>query len=471
MPIYDNILAIQGIGAKNDLLVQQVEESKQHAMLYGQQAKLLDEKAQLDQTTRAAAQAAQLASDRAIQSDIATRDANDPRLTPESAMQSRITPDPLAVAISEGMQTVQSQKALASEIRRRGGDDAAAQKAEQAAAQAQAALVHNMNLQQDRQKDTAKNVASAAGSFLPDGSNVAQVQAKLDALLPGWMKQAAASGNIDTDPTGTFLLPGKKTQAFLSTMQQEGIKAEDQIKNRQARMNADHQEAVLRQRKLEEDGRNQRQAQEQILAREGHVIRKDEEKGRNVRHERTAEDKAKEQKIPTKDEVEATASQFETHPDFKLPVEDAKAAAYDYHHKVNELMHSNRELVKKGEYTRTTAEMEAREYVKGKVNPEKKVPWYQPGSSEGASYDKWKQSEGSERNAFAKENEAMMGELAAVGVGSKTLDGKLLLSPLSNTPPAKQHYITKAQAALDTPGITQADRNEIMKRLKQVMVK
>lgn len=446
MPIYDNLLEIQGIAAKNDALRADAEERKAKAGLYVEQAKLLGEDAETQRMTRAAMQAAQLAED-------ANAQATSSAVTPESTAAVAQAADPIQKAIQDGMQTIKQQREVASQIRRVGGDPKEADKAEQLAVQAEQTVRHNLNLAFDRQRQVAKDVASAAGSALPDGSNLGQVQAKLDALNPNWMKKA----DVDTDVFGN-LAWGKRTQNYLATMQAQGVAADKQLEERQKKIDADFKEKQLEQRVLEEKNRNERHDADVRVRRDGLEERKQDRQARI--DAATAKKEADKKPVnPTKAEVDATATLFTQDPEIKLPPAQAQIAAWDYQRKVNE-------AIAKGA-DRATAEADARAAIVDRVKTTiEKGGWFSK-DRETREYDKWKaEPEGSD---LAKQLEPQQRELAAVGIGSKaSADGKITLHVMpGRTPPDKAALITKAQEAIDSG---KYDPIKVIEILKQKMV-
>ncbi len=466
MPTVAALLELNNLKARTDALESQVGENKARATLMTKQAELLGEDAALQKQTREASQAAQAAADDAMKA-----------VTPEST--AALIENPTQVAIRDSMQQIQQYRSQAQAVRRSGGDGRTAEKYEQLAVSAEQSLAHNMNLAFNQQKETAKNVASVAGSVLPDGSNVRQVQAELTRLNPNWMRNA----NVDTvdDIYGNqHLLWGKNTQKYLASMQQQAVTAEKQLDARQKAMDLAFREKQLAATEVERKRVEAREDRKAILARDKLDVddeNKDEDRAdrKQARADRAQDraDRAEERRVaketkaaetkekaPVNAEVKATTTMFQKDPQIKLGPAQAEAAAWAYHRKVNE-------LVAKGT-PREEAETKARDMVVSRIETKTEKGGWFSSDKETREYNQWKKTPEAEGggapagNAFTEQDVKGLG---AVGVGVTT-SGQLQAT--AKTPPAKAALIAQANAALNDG---KHDRAKVLELLKQQMVR
>jgi len=339
MPIYSNLL---------DIVTQEqkIRESQVVNNLRTAEIDQIHRANQAADLTRQTNQALQLAQDQ--------RDAANTPTTPQTADDG--TPvanlDPVKQQVQQAQKDYDTYSELARGQRRAGVD---AKDAEVRAQAAEQALFHSTHLMFEQQKEKAKNIASMAGAVAPDGSNVGNVVAQIDRLVPRWSKTA----DLDRDLMGNVVW-GKHTQTALAQTQQAGETANQQViaqqkalelKQQQARLEFDKTEAI---RKETESKRTDERAREGIKVRERAETRL--EGAANVA-------KFKE---PSATEVKDTAEMLKASNE-GLSATDAKIAARDMLNKTNDLLRLNSAKVEAGEYSREDAVAEAQQWVGAKI--------------------------------------------------------------------------------------------------------
>lgn len=465
MPTVAALLELQGLEAKNEQLRTQAQENLAKAKLYGEQADLMTEDAALQRQTREVMKAAQEAADAARG-----------EVTPESTAAVAQIENPVQKVIRDSMQTIKEQRALGDAILRAGGDSKAAQKAYEIANTADQTMRHNLNLAFNQQKEAAEKIGAAAGSVLPDGSNLPQVKAALEAVAPGMWTKAGLDEDVYGNPAWT-----PRTQKYLATLQTQATTAEKQLELRQKELDRQQREATARATEEERKRIAERHDQDMKLRREGIDVRKEEnDLRRNERKDAAAERAAARaetaaNRLPVKDEVDATATKFQSDPEIKLLPSDAKLAAWDYHRMVNDLLRVHALGVKDGAYSREEAEADALATIKARTKPKTTkegttIFGYELSSPTLVNeYKKWSQSPEGKGTAVSDAGMLKtMTELQAVGVGYKQTGDKITLSTTPKTPPAKAALIAKAQEAINSG---KYDPAKVIEILKQQMVK
>lgn len=352
MPLYDNFLELAGTKAKIANLEADTQDKAAQGALRLAQADAYEKNAKVDEATRAAAKKAQDAEDAAAK-------ANAPVPVADQ--------DPLTQQITAAQKDIKAQTALAAEIRRSGGDQKLADQAMDAANRARDTLFHNMNLKFTADKEKAKDLAAAAGSVAPDGSNVRQVVAQVERVAPGWTKNM----DLDTDLMGNVVW-GKKTQKALATTQQQGVTAKDQLELQHkallAKMTAEENARKAKadqQRAIDSDRRDSLARDKLEVDRERLSDTKEERAARRAEREAKAADKTTKErtpKAPTEGAVKALVPALAK--EFELSAEDAALAARDYAVKVEEQL-------AKGD-SREAAEAAGLELVRSRHRPGQK---------------------------------------------------------------------------------------------------
>lgn len=371
MSIYNNLLEIHKTQAQVEHLQEQTKVESAKGQLYQEQAKALVTKEAVDAQTRAALQALEMAK---AQTGPNAPDPNAPAPV-----------DPIDESIQTSAADVKKYNAQADAIARAGGDPEDLARARTAAVKAQENLYHQVNTQLAQKQDKANKVSQFAQSVAPmvsgykpgiDGEDtdaaVRTAVKQMDALTPGWSKNAMLDRNLMGD-----VIPGAKTAAAFDQTARAGVKTSDQLRDAQEKIKAKMTADRDAYEKVKEQGRMARTASTVALGRDGLAQRAtehddrmnakvvDQELKRAQLEARGVGGKGEKYKTPAKSAVDALAVNLQG--EFPgLSLDDAKVAAKEYDRKVFDLLKENAD---EDDYGDDEARADALEWVTARVKP------------------------------------------------------------------------------------------------------
>lgn len=335
MAIYSDLLDIVG-------REQTIRNAQGLNSLRAAETQQIQKQGELADETRKTVRAAQLAQDAVDAANTPTTPQTAPDGSPVAAL------DPDRQAQQRAARDVAAYSAEAAALRRSGAaDPKMIADAELRASQAQQNQFHYSNLLWDKQKQKAKDLASMAGAVNPDGSNVGNVIARIDEIVPSWSKKA----DLDRDLMGNPVW-GKHTQDALASTQKAGATANEQIKAQQQQARIKFDEQRLAQERVREARLERESKQRDSLARDGLALRQ-----RQQTRLEKKDTQAKPEPIREGDVKDEAARIKQDNP--TLTVADTKAAARDY-------LGKTQDLIRQGK-TREEAQAEAQDFINAKI--------------------------------------------------------------------------------------------------------
>jgi hypothetical protein len=335
MAIYADLLSIVG-------KEQEIRNAQGINSLRAVETEQIQKQSQLADESRRAIREAQLAQDAADAANKTTTPQTAPDGSPVAAL------DPTAQAAANAARDYKAYSAEAAALRRSGAaDPKMLADAELRATQAMQNGFHYQNLMWDKQREKAKNLASLAGAVNPDGSNVGNVVARIDEVVPSWSKKA----DLDRDLMGNVVW-GKHTQDALASTQKAGATANEQITAQQQQARIKFDERKLELEKQKETRREKEAVQRDSLARDGLALRERQQSRLEKNDTRAKPTPIKEADV--KDEGARIKQDNPT-----LTDADAKAAARDFLSKTNELIQQGK--------SREDAQFEAQNWINAKI--------------------------------------------------------------------------------------------------------